>query len=506
MGNLFFFAYWCAHDAPTKYGWSFKNYFFQTKSFLQVLTASVVQLSVPWNKMSNTAVESNGICPISSSLHTTHADSQSVSSWKWLTTLLVSAFVFRICSELLFGVRYSEDTKTEININIAIANVADSSSSERSKHSSEDSSALCLYDTANNMNDGLLSAGIGHSGFWVNLSSNSCLNADGESACKGDDLWSLYDFNIDQYSVFRMNEHCVYRIYKPLDIDLLRCLSNRNVLFLGDSTMEYMVYYSLILDLLNTTSLFEDHEHIEREFEISNQQFLGKYNISVHFRWASGWPSIHNNHGTETFEHHNIWDYIDKRYLQSGSISHIVFHSLFHDITHRTIYELETNHKNISLEQHLREYTQRMSRIIIGLLQRIEYRARESDNVDDDDYMLYLWTSTRVGNAGDLEGLCFLMGRPGYFEWFNDFYDDYLDAMVLAANVAMTQHPEYKDHFVFVDTSSFSADHRNMYYGDGLHYGSGEYRDGIKRSPIVRNMMMNAVLNEICLRPRKGKP
>merc|ERR1712087_231189 len=121
-------------------------------------------------------------------------------------------------------------------------------------------------------------------------------------------------------------------------------------------------------------------------------------------------------------------------------------------------------------------------------------------SIDDEDYMLYLWTSTRVGNAGNLTGLVFLMGHEGYFDWFNDFYDDYLHGMIAAASAAMTQHPEYRDHLVFIDTSSFSKGHRTMQYGDGLHYGSGEQRDGIQRSPLVRNMMMHAVLNEICLR------
>ena len=113
-------------------------------------------------------------------------------------------------------------------------------------------------------------------------------------------------------------------------------------------------------------------------------------------------------------------------------------------------------------------------------------------------------TSTRVGTSGDPyicdPGLVFLCGHKGYYEWFNRYYDDYLRAMVESVSNAIIEHPEYKEHLVLIDTASFSKGHRNKYYGDGLHYGSGEHRDGIKRSPIVRDMMANAILNELCLR------
>eukprot|EP01083_Nonionella_stella_P097936 275329_1 len=345
---------------------------------------------------------------------------------------------------------------------------------------------LCLYDTENSLNKSILSIGVGNNGYWVNISNDG-------------NLLTQYDFYADTVAVYRYNDHCVYHIYGILDDNLLQCLSNRPLLFLGDSTMEYMVYYGL-LNLLLNVSLFEDEAHIQREFEFSEQFFLGKYNISIYYRYTSGWPSIYNNHGTTTFSHRHLWGYIDKRFLNFGNITHVIFHSLFHDITHRTIYEREQHHRNISLQDHVEQYKQRLVKIYIGLLDRIALKAKLNRDLNDNDYMLYIWPSTHAGNSGDMKGLIFLFGHEGYYEWFNDYYDYYLYGMIEAISDAIELHPKYKQHLIFIDTSSMSKDHRNMYYGDGLHYGSGQQRDGIKRSPVVRNMMANAVLNEICLR------
>merc|ERR1712154_326557 len=149
------------------------------------------------------------------------------------------------------------------------------------------------------------------------------------------------------------------------------------------------------------------------------------------------------------------------------------------------------NGRNVSRAEHVAGYRQRLVRIYIGLLDRNREKAH-----GDDDYALYVWPSTRVGDSGDLDGLVFLIGHEGYFEWFNEDYDVYMFAMYQAVKDAVRQRPEYEQHLVFVDTSTMSTGHRNMFYGDGLHYGSGEQRDGIKRSPLVRDMMMQAVLNE----------
>ena len=111
---------------------------------------------------------------------------------------------------------------------------------------------LCLYDTNQTPNI-LKDSNIGDHGTWTNLKHANCRN-ENNSYCKGD-LSTMYDFNINKYSIFQYTNDCIYHIYNPLGDDLLQCLDKKPILFLGDSTLQYMVYYTL-LELLLNVSLF----------------------------------------------------------------------------------------------------------------------------------------------------------------------------------------------------------------------------------------------------------
>ena len=156
------------------------------------------------------------------------------------------------------------------------------------------------------------------SGYWVSLPSNSCtINATGtivaspqfESIldvklkpllapkvqqttrfCNG---VPLYDESMHAHEVYVL-PHCHFQMFEPASEAIYNCLNDRPLLFLGDSTTEYIFGPSFFAKFLNDTMWAE-----KREFEFHDHN--NSHRIDAYYRFCGHSQMRHNHLGLESF-------------------------------------------------------------------------------------------------------------------------------------------------------------------------------------------------------------
>ena len=101
----------------------------------------------------------------------------------------------------------------------------------------------------------------------------------------------LYDDLMDAYTVYKL-PNCYFEIFPAISNRLYQCLQNRSLLFLGDSTIEHTIGFSLIKYYLNYQK-FKNY----RIFNINDSI----HNIQIYYHYNGGYPVNTNHMGLASF-------------------------------------------------------------------------------------------------------------------------------------------------------------------------------------------------------------
>lgn len=272
-----------------------------------------------------------------------------------------------------------------------------------------------------------------------------------------------------------------YYLYNSHEIN--QCFIHYSkILFLGDSTMQNIIYdiSSFILDKSNIDLELNSNSNSSTNIQFWSENIHSKRHQKIYYNNDNNSYTIfyrfpqmklnENARGLSIIEISNEYLVFLKEYIISNNITIIIFNSLLHDALRQSWMHNETP----------LDFYYLFKRFIVWLF---------NDVFNDKDckvIRLYVWSGINPAFIGKFHDL-----QMSYFL--------YLETMINALNDLISEYHYISKFIQFIDTAHVSDGHFDKIYSDGIHYGfTRDHKYVTSMSRIVNQMATQIIINDLC--------